>query len=247
MHAAAERAGVVLGAVAVVLTVVFGVRADTAQAPLASAPATPGTAGWPLRIMPMGSSSTVGAGSPATAGYRGPLEAMLTRDGIAYDMVGSQRSGPPSVPDRDHEGHGGWTMARMQPYVAGWVTRQRPDIVLLQVGTNDLNTGAGAAATARRLDTMLTTIRTASPAHVVVAGVWAPLRKRLPARAEYARLAAAVVARHRATGQGVTFVDTSALLGPADLFDGLHPDAAGYRKIAALWDREIRGYLRARH
>lgn len=209
----------------------------------AAAPAAPGVVPRPepLRIMPLGSSSTVGTGSAATAGFRGPLERLLARDHIAFDMVGSQRSGPAWLPDRDHEGHGGATMAQIQPHVAGWVARHDPDVILLQVGTNDLIAGIGAAATAQRLDTMLTTIGTVSKAHVIVVGVWAPLPGQAAARAHYARLAPAVVARHR----GVTFVDTSALLAPTDLFDGLHPDAGGYRKIARLWERSIRAYLLA--
>jgi acyl-CoA thioesterase I len=231
------RIGAVPATLALVFVLGFGASAD------AGVVATVGLAGAPLRIMPIGSSSTVGQGSPATAGFRGPLEAVLDRDGIAYDMVGSQRSGPPSLRDPDHEGYGGATMARMQPYVAGWVADQKPDIVLLQVGTNDLISGVGAAVTATRLDTMLSTIRSVSSAHVVVAGVWAPLRSRAAARAEYTRLAAAVVERHRAAGEPVTFADASALLRPGDLADGLHPNAVGYRRIAALWDREIRSYL----
>ena len=197
--------------------------------------------------MPLGSSSTVGTGSLATAGFRGPLEVLLADDRIAYDMVGSQQSGPPSLPDHDHEGHAGWTMVRMQPFIARWVTRQHPDVILLQVGTNDLITGTSAPVTARRLDTMLTTIRAASHAYVIVAGVWAPLPAHALARAEYSRLASAVVSRHRTTHQATTFVDTSTLLTPTDLFDGLHPDQAGYRKIATLWQRAIRSYLTARH
>ncbi|MBN9098086.1 MULTISPECIES: SGNH/GDSL hydrolase family protein [unclassified Pseudonocardia] len=193
----------------------------------------------PLRIMPLGTSSTVGGGSPRTAGFRGPLEALLTRDGIAFDMVGSQHSGPPSVPDLDHEGHGGWTMTRMQPLVAGWVSAARPDVILLQVGTNDLLSGVSAAATAQRLDTMLATFRSVSPASVVVAGVWAPLPTRAAARAAYTPLATDVVRRHRARGEAVTFMDAATVLRTGDLFDGLHPDAAGYRKIAALWERQI--------
>jgi acyl-CoA thioesterase I len=240
MHGRLGRFGAVTSVVAVLLAVAFGIRADAGGVPV---PESAAVATIPLRIMPLGSSSTVGAGSLGTAGFRGPLQAMLAHDGIAYDMVGSQQSGPPSMTDRDHEGHGGWTMVRMQPFVAGWVARQHPDVVLLQVGTNDLITGASAAVTAGRLDTMLRTIRSITPAYVIVAGVWAPLRSRLPARAEYARLAASVVARHRADGEAVTFVDTSTLLLPGDIYDGLHPDAAGYRKIAALWDREIRGYV----
>lgn len=223
-------------------------RADPTSPPdAATAASEAAPTSQPLRIMPLGSSSTVGTGSLATAGFRGPLQVLLVRDNIAFDMVGSQRSGPPSVPDRDHEGHAGWTMTRMRPLVAGWVRREHPDVILLQVGTNDLLTGASAATTARRLDTMLNTISATWPAEVIVAGVWAPLRGHTAARAEYARLASMVVARHRVTGQPMTFVDTSMLLAPVDLFDGLHPDASGYRKIAAMWEREIRSRLTAHH
>ena len=190
--------------------------------------------------MPLGSSSTVGAGSPQTAGFRGPLEALLVRDGIAFDVVGSQHSGPPSLPDADHEGHGGWTMVQMQPLVAGWVTAARPDVVLLQVGTNDLLAGASAATTAARLDAMLTTIRSVSAARVIVAGVWAPLPARSAARAAYAPLAAAVVARHQACGEAVIFLDTSRLLRAGDLADGLHPNARGCSAIAQLSESRIR-------
>ena len=233
---------------AIILASVSRGRVPTSAPPYSpAATSSAAPAAGPLRIMPLGSSSTVGTGSLATAGFRGPLEVLLAGDHITYDMVGSQRSGPPSLPDRDHEGHAGWTMVRMQPFIAGWVARQHPDVILLQVGTNDLITGTSAPATAQRLDTMLTTIRATSHAYVIVAGVWAPLPAHALARAQYSRLASAVVSRHRAVGQATTFVDTSRLLAPTDLYDGLHPDAAGYRKIAGLWERAIRSYLVARH
>ena len=226
-------------AIAAVSTAV-AVGLPTSSAAAGHAAAASSSVARPLRIMPLGSSSTVGGGSPQTAGFRGPLETLLTRDGIAFDMVGSQHSGPPSVPDLDHEGHGGWTMTRMQPLVAGWVTAAHPDVILLQVGTNDLLSGTSAAATATRLDTMLTTIHSVSTASVVVAGVWAPLPTRAAARAEYPRLATDVVRRHHGRGEAVTFMDAATVLRAGDLFDGLHPDAAGYRKIAVLWERQIR-------
>jgi acyl-CoA thioesterase-1 len=235
-------------AAAVVLTVMFGVGPHDAagSSRVVGAATTAGVAVHTLRIMALGNSSTVGVGSPATAGFRGPLESLLARDGIAFVMVGSQQTGPPSVPDRHHEGHTGWTMAQMQPLVAGWMRAQRPDVVLLQVGTNDLNSGVSAGATAARLDRLLDTIHGVSNAGVIVAGVWAPLRDHLQARADYQRLASAVVARHEGRGQRMIFVDTSTLLGPGDLFDGLHPNRNGYRKIAVVWDREIRSFVAGR-
>lgn len=230
-------------------TAVSGPTADAGVAAPAIPPPAAGAApaSGQLRIMPLGSSSTVGTGSLATAGFRGPLETLLAADHIAYDMVGSQRSGPSSLPDRDHEGHAGWTMRRMQPFVAGWVARQHPDVVLLQVGTNDLLAGVSAAVTAQRLDVVLTTISASAPhAYVIVAGVWAPLPRHAQARARYSRLAPGVVSRHRALGQVTTYLDTSSLLSSGELFDGLHPNAVGYRKIAGIWERAIRSYLFAR-
>jgi lysophospholipase L1-like esterase len=206
-------------------------------------PATPvragATTGEPLRIMPLGASSTVGAGSPGTAGYRGPLQELLAEDGLTVDLVGSQQDGPPTVPDRDHEGRGGWTLARMAPYVAAWVASARPDVVLLHAGTNDLIQGVSARVAAARLDAVLDAIHEVSDAHVVVAGVWAPLPERRTARAEFAERAAAVVAEHRAHGQDVSYADTGALLTRGELADGLHPNASGYRRIALMWEEQV--------
>ena len=227
-------------AVLCLVTVLAIARAEPRTAAL-SAPAPA-----PLRVMPLGASSTVGKGSPATAGYRGPLQELLARDGVRVDLVGSLHDGPATVRDRDHEGRSGWTLARMAPLVADWVRQARPDIVLLHAGTNDLLHGVSPRVAADRLAAVLDAIAAVSDAHVIVAGVWAPLPGRIGERAEFARRAAAVVAAHRARGHSVRYLDTSNLLTRGDLADGLHPNAAGYRKIAALWEREIEAYLRVR-
>lgn len=194
-----------------------------------------------LRIMPLGTSSTVGLGSPGTGGYRGPLEDLLARDGVAFDMVGSQQQGPPWLRDRDHEGHSGWVLPQMQPLVAGWVRAARPDVVLLHVGTNDLLRGASGAQDTARLAALLDAIHAVSDAYVIVAGVWAPLPRQAGPKADFARLSAQLVARLQAAGRPICYVDTARLLGPGDMVDGLHADAAGYVKIAAMWESVLRG------
>lgn len=235
------RTGFVRVTVAVVcaLTLLTGAQAGGGT-PATATPVRAGAiTGEPLRIMPLGASSTVGTGSPATAGYRGPLQELLAEDGLTVDMVGSQQDGPSSVPDRDHEGRGGWTLAQMIPYAAGWVAQAHPDVVLLHAGTNDLIQGASARITAQRLDAVLDAIEEVSDAHVVVAGVWAPLPDRRAARAEFAERAAAVVREHHEQGQHVTYVDTATLLTRDEFADGLHPNAAGYRRIARTWEEQI--------
>jgi lysophospholipase L1-like esterase len=200
-----------------------------------------------LRVMPLGASSTEGIGSPATAGYRGPLYRTLQREAVAVDFVGSLSGGPPTLPDRDHEGHSGWTLAMIAPRVTGWVAAARPDVVLLHAGTNDLRRGASGAAVARRLDDVLGRILAAAPhAHVVVAGVWAPLPAARRGRAELAALTPLVVARHRLLGGSVDYLDTSTLLDPGQLADGLHPNASGYAAIARLFESDIHDWLATR-
>ncbi|GEL16171.1 SGNH/GDSL hydrolase family protein [Pseudonocardia asaccharolytica] len=201
----------------------------------------------PLRVLPLGASSTEGIGSPGTAGYRAPLFTLLRRDGVAVEFVGSLSRGPSGLPDRDHEGHSGWTISMLAPRVGHWLRASRPDVILLHAGTNDLGRGASGAVVAQRLDDLLSRIYAQVPAaHVVVAGVWAPMPRARAARADLAAHIPRVVARHQVLGRSISFVDTSDLLRPGDLADGLHPNATGYRKIARMFRGEIERWLATR-
>lgn len=226
---------------ACVLTVLAGVRAGAVPVQ-PSADSSPGV----VRIMPLGASSTVGKGSWETAGYRGPLQRMLASEGLDVDFVGSKSDGPDSVPDRDHEGRSGITLEAMEPRVAEWVRKARPDIVLLHNGTNDLLLGASPKKVAERLEGVLDEIVSVSDAHVIVAGVWAPMPDDERAREEFERLATVVVSEFWERGHSMRFVDATDLLGPADVKDGLHPNADGYRKIASMWEREILDILQVK-
>jgi lysophospholipase L1-like esterase len=206
-----------------------------------------GTAGLPLRVMPLGASSTAGVGSPGTAGYRGPLYDDLLADGVRVDYVGSQHNGFAGMRDPDNEGHSGWTLERMIPQVKGWVATAEPDVVLLHMGTNDVDTGTTGAVAAARLDRLLAEVYAGAPrVHVIVAGVWAKLPTHLVDRADLARRTPGVVAKYRAAGRSIDFVDTADLLSASDFTDALHANACGYAKIAAMWDTEITGWLAAR-
>src|SRR5689334_14209982 len=93
------------------------------------------------KIMPLGDSITLGVGEPTGhpyAGYRLPLWKLLGAAGHAFDFVGSARCGPPNLPDKDHEGHPGWTIAQLEELLPQSLPHYRPDLILLVIGTNDL-------------------------------------------------------------------------------------------------------------
>lgn len=235
------RRGLLTGAVLVLLAAGASVlpaadRPDVVDVP----PSPPGT----VRVMPLGASSTVGVGSPATAGYRLPLWQRLTTRGVRVDFVGSRSAGPDELPDPDHEGRSGWSAARMAPMAGGWVLAADPDVVLLHAGTNDLLAGASASTTATALDRLLDGVFAAAPrAHVIMAGVWAPLPGQRAERDRLARLLPEVAAEHRGTGHSVEYVEVGRLFPSSRTADGLHAGTGAYRSIAAMWAGRVEAWL----
>ena len=91
----------------------------------------------PRRLMPLGDSITWGVGSPSGNSYRGFLWNQLTADGHALDFVGSGRNG--TMSDPDNEGHSGWRIDQIAGIADSVLARYRPNVVTLEIGTNDLN------------------------------------------------------------------------------------------------------------
>lgn len=93
-----------------------------------------------VRIMPLGDSLT------ATVRYQPVLRQRLTAAGVRSVLVGSQTTG-----NERHEGHPGWNTAQIAAKVTGWIDAARPDVVLLQIGTNDMYHGFSITGTQARL------------------------------------------------------------------------------------------------
>ena len=90
--------------------------------------------------MPLGDSITRGKGDGnlSVGGYRAFLEDQLAAGGYSFDFVGSLVEGPPSLADKDHEGHGGLRIDQIGAQVQAWLGAADPDVVLLMIGTNDI-------------------------------------------------------------------------------------------------------------
>ena len=126
-----------------------------------------------VAVMPLGNSYTSGYISDTSpnnedGGYRRYLWEKLQANGILNaDLVGSVMSGIPGM-DRDDEGHGGWRVDEVDASAAGSLAAAQPDIVLLLVGTNDINEGYTPAVSLNRLGTLLDHIHSLRPSAKIV-------------------------------------------------------------------------------
>jgi hypothetical protein len=74
-----------------------------------------------VRIMPLGDSITAGVGSSTHGGYRTQLWQDCMDAHWHVQFVGSQVSGPASLPERQHEGHPGWRIAQISTHMVNWL------------------------------------------------------------------------------------------------------------------------------
>ncbi len=222
-------------------------RCMTAAAGLALAVAglavTPGTAGAEsnggVRIMPLGDSITDGVDIPGA--YRTGLWQRLTSAGYRNDFVGSQFNGPNNLGDHDHEGHQGWRIDQIDANIVGWLRSTTPHSVLLQIGTNDILKNVERTAPGR-LSTLIDRITETAPNTEVFVATITPMgwaAGDADVQAFNSRIPAIVDSKAKA-GKRVHLVDMYNALSPSDLLDdGVHPNAGGYDKMAAVWYRAL--------
>ncbi|MFJ5552562.1 FG-GAP-like repeat-containing protein [Streptomyces sp. NPDC093225] len=205
--------------------------AFSAAAPAAAAvqPAPP-----VLRVMPLGDSITDGYQSSTSAGYRLPLwQKSQAHPRFRVDFVGSRQSG--SAPDNDNEAHSGSMTNDFRGKAGDWVRGAEPDVVLLHHGINDLDRGTDKAGAPARLAAVTDEILAARPGVTVLVMGLIPTSGPAGVPAFNSAVRTWVGARAKA-GAKVRYVDAPALLS-GEMADGLHPNDAGYRKVAdALFD-----------
>ncbi len=191
-----------------------------------------------LRLMPLGDSITRGFKSTSDDGYRGPLYAALKNRGVALDFVGSQRAG--SMFDPDVEGYNGYRINQIAALVDTALATYHPNLITLHIGTNDFGQNYQVATAPKRLAALLDQIITDDPkVTILVAQLVCNATPSVQTLidAYNAKVAAIVQARAKA-GKHVYLVSMKALTA-ADLADGLHPNDAGYQKMADAWDAAI--------
>lgn len=188
-----------------------------------------------LRVLPLGDSITYGFQSTNGAGYRGLFYALATQPNqYKVDMIGSVKSG--DMADSDNEGHNGATISEISSF-ADRSLRQRPNVVLLHAGTNDMNDDASAAGAVDRLTGLIDKILTQCPdAAVLVARIVASsdaaTQNRINAFNDGVE---AAVETRAASGKHVELMIMDAVVTAEYLSDGIHPNDEGYDRMGIHW------------
>lgn len=162
-----------------------------------------------------------------TNGYRKQLRDRLTSSGAQVNLVGTQHSG--NMTDDENEGHPGYTISQLQG-VMGPGLDLKPNVILLHIGTNDMNydeshAGAGPYSEAPdRLGTLLDVIIEACPdALLMVAKIIQSKKEGTELRIQTYDEAVPDVVKERADqGHKVIVADLSTVQ-PDELADDLHP------------------------
>ncbi|WP_329129845.1 SGNH/GDSL hydrolase family protein [Streptomyces sp. NBC_01476] len=236
------RAGHAYSVVAAAVTVALAITVALLTAGTPAVGAHPYT----VRVMPLGDSITWGQGSPTRSGYRKPLWDLVTGRQSRYtvDFVGSQRNG--DLPDPANEGHRGWTIDGVRSRLDGWLAAYRPEVVLLHLGINDLLHHHDPAHAPERLAALVDRIYADRPGvSVVYMGLLPNTVRQRAQTTAFNRKAAALEGTERRRGRAFWYV-APPRLGHPDMADGVHPDDAGYRKMAAVFFPALNSAVRDR-
>lgn len=193
--------------------------------------------------MPLGDSITIGynidLGSNNTSGYwsgyRKPLYLSLLNAGYQFDFVGSQSNGQfAGTFDYDHEGHGGQTAAYIASNIYTWLTNNPADIVLLHIGTNDLN-GNPLNTAAADVERILDEIDRFDQGITVLLARIIQNNPQKSYITEFNNNVQAMADARIAAGDKIIIIDQEHALTEADMSDMLHPNEQGYAKMANTW------------
>ena len=238
------------------------VGVDSGSTGFAPCPAT-----GDCKILPLGDSITWGINYGG--GYRIKLFTHAVTDNKNITFVGYDTGNPPDSAALSklgsssskwvgkHEGHSGWTIQQDDDLVTGKSTANNdgvtytgkkvvadfgPNIVLVHLGTNDLNLGQASGAP-DRLGKLIDHIVVDAPNALVVVAKIIPLPAQAAGVTTFNDAIPGVVKQRADAGKHVIVVDQfTGMIANTDM-DSVHPKESGYEKMAAVWYNAIKTYL----
>jgi lysophospholipase L1-like esterase len=206
------------------------------------------TNGDACKVLPFGDSITDGVGSPSPGGgYRVDLFSRAVMANKKLTFVGQQLNGPTTVAGmpfpRRHAGFSGYTIAQITAAnIFDPAIGMAPNIVLLHIGTNDMNMSDPGGAPAR-LATLLDKLTAMAPNALIVVAKIIPLTSNMARVNTFNTAIAPLVQQRRDAGKHIVLVDQNTGFPTSELGDGIHPDAAGYVRMAGVWYTAISNLL----
>ncbi len=222
-------------------------------------------------ILCLGNSITNGTGKYNS--YRRDLWQMLHKANYNFDFIGSwdkhHMGGAVPIPDfdMDHEGHSGWTFEDMfhppdwdstRGNINVWLQQYVPDIVLIELGTNDVFHCRKTKDIIKDLGSLVETLRNKNNrVKIFVAQIpplgaqWAP--KKLCGNdttynsriLELNNAIAVFVKENNNDRSRITKVDQFSHVDPATMmYDDIHPNDTGEKIMAERWFNAIQHYLK---
>jgi lysophospholipase L1-like esterase len=214
-------------------------------------------AGTACAIMPLGDSITEGCCTAPMGGYRIEMfhQALTNKKNITF--VGTLSNGPNTVDNQTfpkrHEGHGGYTISQIAGLADNAISSSRPHIVLLKIGTNDINGNMDVANAPNRLASLIDQITKDAPSALLVVSTIIPTtndgtNQRVQT---YNAAIKGKVDSAAAAGKHVIYIDNytpfaqTANWKTALMADGLHPNSAGYVVLGQSFYKLISALLPA--
>ncbi|KAK5628703.1 hypothetical protein RRF57_004418 [Xylaria bambusicola] len=190
-----------------------------------------------LRIMPLGASITYGLTSHDGNGYREFLRDQIVEYGNPVNMVGSRRNG--TMEDNDVEGWPGYVISQVRTKAQTAVPKYKPNVVLINVGTNDCSGNIDLANAGNRMSALLDDVYKGSPRATIILSTLLVRsdEEKQECVEDVNNQFKSVAAAQRANGRRLVLVDMQPPDGPttAELVDGIHPNEVGYAKMADIW------------
>lgn len=174
------------------------------------------------RVVAFGDSLTAGFGLPQEDGFVPQLQSWLHAEGVNAVVINAGFSGDTTA--------GG--LSRVD-----WVLSDGADLVILELGANDMLRGVSPAEARRNLDSLLENI-TGRGIKVLLAGMLAPPNYGADYRAEFDSIYPDLAEKHDVALYPFFLAGLGQANGVAELFalmqdDGMHPNAEGVEKIVA--------------
>lgn len=181
---------------------------------LALAVFAPPAAAEPLRILALGDSLTAGFGLGAGRGFAPQLQKALAASGFEAEVIDAGVSGDTTA--------GG--LARLD-----WALADMPELVILELGANDMLRGIDPVETRANLDSMLAKL-TAAKVPVLLTGMRAAPNLGSDYGGAFERIYADLAAKY-AVPLYPFFLEGVAADPNLNQPDGLHPNEAGVAEI----------------